>query len=146
MSTTRIFASVEAFRLACPLCSQITVVDPEGPKRRRKRNNVQWRYNRVRASWDARHQILKCAYCGAVWQIGLVVRPREGLRERPTDIVPNKRELARLRNRYGGGWWIDDPHRRDEPINQYEPEACACAPDPWKASCPVHGKERIGEP
>lgn len=148
MNRTRIFATVEAFRLACPLCTGITVIEASGTAKRRRHSakpKARRAYNLVRACWDSRHQVLRCAWCGAVWQIGLVVRPKGGRhpRQRPADIVPTRKELAQLRNLYGGGWWIDDPHTQDRPINVYVPEPCTCAPDPWRATCPVHGEEAV---
>ena len=146
MSTTRIFATVEAFRLACPLCTRVSVIEPDGPKRRRKGTVYSRVRTQVQSSWDSRHQVLKCAWCGQVWQIGLVVRPKgRGHRERPADTAPTKQELARLRQCYGGGWWIDEPHTGEETINRYIPDECTCAPDPWRASCLVHGREGVIE-
>ena len=134
MEHSRFWASVEGFRLICPQCQQfvLAAVAPGHGK------------SHIR-SYDRQHQVLECPHCLMVSHVGLLLWPaiRGGHRfgrDIPPDVKLTKRELMELR-RITSGWWMRQPHKDGERVNLWIPEACTCAPDPWRASCPIHGSE-----
>jgi len=137
---SRFWASIESFRCACPACQAIIVA--QSPIASRNERTKAHRH-----AYDRRTQVLKCPWCGRRFVVGLLLYPVplavQQKRKPPPDTKMTPREVAEMRNLYGGGWWMREPAYNSDPVNKAIPEACTCPPLPWSASCPVHGGESL---
>ncbi len=138
-----IFATLLPLRLECPACGRLLLLGPTLP-------HAKW--------FDPLRARLTCMPpCGKTYYLGMLIWDAEGRRgggmpKPPVDVVPTRRQLAELRQ-YVGGFWPEE--RREKrgpvegtsgPVNRYlgEGEVCVCAPELWRADCPVHGGAQIG--
>lgn len=129
------YAVLTAGRLECPLCGYLSLI---GSGRTDGRQ------------WNPVSSVLKCTGCGHSWQLGIIAWPISlnrivNRQKAPLGQRATLEQLAEIRQRAGGF----APRRARglaEGVNVHVPQACCCAPLPWRQECPVHGQHGHDQP
>lgn len=127
----RLFARVEKFQCVCPNCGRLVLSAQMRTKRR------------VPTIWNPYTQRLTCPSCTTTFVIGLLLFPISNLGptsrdEAPPDTRPTRSERIE-RARLGGGFVIDRPRGKGEPVNHVVKTGCSCPPKGWVETCLIHG-------